>query len=77
MLVAPAVRLRSSRRISRDRVFAIVEGIPNDEPPEAQKLEEEFRGKFGNGLAIWISARLYNEMRMLVQAIKDANSDER
>jgi branched-chain amino acid transport system substrate-binding protein len=55
------------------RVFAIVEGIPNDSPPEAQKLEDEFRAKYG--LAIWYP-RVVNEMRMLVQAIKEANSDE-
>ncbi len=56
-----------------DRVFAIVEGVPNDEPAETQKIEEEFRSKFG--VAFWYP-RVWNEVRMLAQAIKDANSDD-
>jgi branched-chain amino acid transport system substrate-binding protein len=58
-----------------DRVFAIVEGDANDAPAESQKLEEEFRAKLGTGQGIWYP-RVVNEMRMLAQAIKDANSDE-
>jgi branched-chain amino acid transport system substrate-binding protein len=56
-----------------DRVFAIVEGVPNDEPADVAKTEEEFRTKYGSG--VWYP-RVVNEVRMLAQAIKDANSDE-
>jgi branched-chain amino acid transport system substrate-binding protein len=56
-----------------DRVYQIAEGVPNDEPPEAQKIETEFRAK--NGATFWYP-RAYNEMQMLAQAIKDAKSDE-
>jgi branched-chain amino acid transport system substrate-binding protein len=56
-----------------DRVYQIGEGVPNDEPPDVQKTEEEFRAKFG--VTLWYP-RVVNEMRMLGQAIKDANSDE-
>src|SRR5436305_2811415 len=56
-----------------DRVYQIGEGVPNDEPPDVQKTEEEFRSKFG--VTLWYP-RVVNEMRMLAQAIKDANSDE-
>jgi branched-chain amino acid transport system substrate-binding protein len=60
-----------------DRVFAIVEGVPNDEPSDAQKLEEEYRSKFGGELRVGVwYPRVVNEVRMLAQAIKDANSDE-
>lgn len=55
------------------RVFTITEGFPNGAPAEAQKMEEEFRGKFG--ISLWYP-RAVNEMRMLAQAIKEANSDE-
>lgn len=55
------------------KVFAIVEGIPNAAPPEAQKLEEEFRAKYG--LTIWYP-RAVNEVRMLVAAIEAAKSDD-
>jgi branched-chain amino acid transport system substrate-binding protein len=56
-----------------DRVYQIGEGVPNDEPAEVQKTEEEFRAKFG--VTLWYP-RAVNEMRMLAQAIKDAKSDE-
>jgi len=60
-----------------DRVFAIVEGVPNDEPSDAQKLEEEYRSKFGGELRVGVwYPRVVNEVRMLAQAIKDANSDD-
>jgi branched-chain amino acid transport system substrate-binding protein len=55
------------------RVFAITEGFPNGAPPEAQKTEDEFRSKIG--ISLWYP-RAVNEVRMLAQAIKDANSDE-
>ncbi len=55
------------------KVFAIVEGIPNAAPPEAQKLEEEFRAKYG--LTIWYP-RAVNEIRMLVAAIEAAKTDD-
>jgi branched-chain amino acid transport system substrate-binding protein len=55
-----------------DRVFAIVEGVPNDEMADAQKVESEFRAKFG--VALWYP-HVVNEMR-IAQAIKDAKSDE-
>src|SRR4051795_4640413 len=53
------------------RVFAIVEGVPNDAPPDAQKLEDEFRSKYG--LAIWYP-RAVNEMRMFAAAADKAKS---
>ncbi|MBV9067024.1 MAG: branched-chain amino acid ABC transporter substrate-binding protein, partial [Methylobacteriaceae bacterium] len=56
-----------------DRVYAIVEGVPNDEPAETQKIEQEFRTKYSS--TFWYP-RVYNEIYMLAQAIKDANSDE-
>jgi len=55
------------------RVFAITEGFPNGAPPEAQKTEDEFRSKIG--ISLWYP-RAVNEVRMLAQAIKEANSDE-
>jgi branched-chain amino acid transport system substrate-binding protein len=55
------------------RVFAIVEGVANSAPPEAQKFEEEFRAKVGNTL--WYP-RAVNQMRMLAQAITEAKSDQ-
>jgi branched-chain amino acid transport system substrate-binding protein len=58
-----------------DRVYAIVEGVPNDEPPDAAKIEQEFRGKLANGLGFEYP-RLYNEMYMLKNAIDAAKSDE-
>jgi len=58
-----------------DRVYAIVEGVPNDEPPEAMKIEQEFRAKLANGLGFEYP-RLYNEMYMLKRAIDEAKSDE-
>jgi branched-chain amino acid transport system substrate-binding protein len=56
-----------------DRVYQIGEGVPNDEPAEVQKTEEEFRAKFG--VTLWYP-RAVNEMRMLAQANKEAKSDE-
>jgi branched-chain amino acid transport system substrate-binding protein len=44
-----------------------------EEAPDAQKLEEEFRAKYG--VTLWYP-RAVNAMRMLAQAIKDVNSDE-
>src|SRR5271167_303391 len=46
------------------RVFAIVEGVPNAAPPEAQAMESDFRAKVGT--AIWYP-RAVNEMRMLAK----------
>jgi branched-chain amino acid transport system substrate-binding protein len=56
-----------------DRVFSVVEGVPNDEPPATQKFEEEFRAKYG---ATFWYPRAYNEMYMLTQAINAAKSSE-
>jgi branched-chain amino acid transport system substrate-binding protein len=58
-----------------DRVYAIVEGVPNDEPPDAAKIEQEFRAKLANGLGFEYP-RLYNEMYMLKNAIDAAKSDD-
>ena len=58
-----------------DRVYAIVEGVPNDEPAEAQKLEDEFRAKLGTGQGIWYP-RVVNEVNMLAAAIDAAKSDD-
>ena len=74
MLVALAVRPRSSKPNISHRVFAIVEGVPNVTPPDAQKLEKT-NFAANSALAIWYP-RVVNEMRMLAQAIKEANSDE-
>ena len=56
-----------------DRVFSIVEGVPNSEGPEAAKFEADFRAK--EGISLWYP-RAVNEMRMLVKAIKQAKSDD-
>ena len=55
------------------RVFAIVEGVPNAAPPEAQAMETDFRAKVGTG--IWYP-RAVNEMRMLATAITEAKADD-
>lgn len=60
-----------------DRVFAITEGVANNEPAEAQKVEEEFRAKYTAATGTTMPyPRMINEMRMLAKAITDAKSDE-
>src|SRR3954466_15776044 len=49
-----------------DRVFTILEWNPNNEPVESEKMETEFRDKFGIGF--WYP-RVVNELMMLRQAI--------
>jgi branched-chain amino acid transport system substrate-binding protein len=56
-----------------DRVFEIVEGIPNAAPEAAQAFETAFRAKTGVGL--WYP-RVVNEMHMLATAIKQAKADD-
>jgi branched-chain amino acid transport system substrate-binding protein len=58
-----------------DRVYTIVEGVPNAEPPEAQQTEQEFRARLGNGLGFEYP-RVYNEMLMLKRAIEEAKSED-
>jgi branched-chain amino acid transport system substrate-binding protein len=58
-----------------DRVYAIVEGFPNDEPPQAQEVEQEFRARLGNGLGFEYP-RVYNQMVMLKRAIDEAKSED-
>jgi branched-chain amino acid transport system substrate-binding protein len=53
-----------------DHVFEIVEWNGNQEPAESQKLETEYRDKFG---VFWYP-RVVNEMRMLALAIQQAKS---
>jgi branched-chain amino acid transport system substrate-binding protein len=55
------------------RVYAIAEGFANSEPPEAAKLETDFRAKTGIGL--WYP-RAVNEVRMLVDALKVTKSED-
>jgi branched-chain amino acid transport system substrate-binding protein len=56
-----------------DRVFTILEWNPNDEPAESEKLEREFREKFGIGF--WYP-RVVNELSMLKEAIIEAKSTD-
>jgi branched-chain amino acid transport system substrate-binding protein len=55
------------------RVYAIAEGFPNSEGPEAAKLETDFRAK--TGISLWYP-RAVNEIRMLVDALKLTKSDD-
>jgi branched-chain amino acid transport system substrate-binding protein len=55
------------------RVFQIAEAAPNDEDPDAAKLETDFRAK--TGISLWYP-RVVNEMRMLVKAMNEAKSDD-
>jgi len=57
-----------------DRVFEIIEEIPNAAPAEFQAYEADFRAKNG-GMSIWLP-RVVNEMRMLAKAISDAKSED-
>ena len=56
-----------------DRVFTILEWNPNNEPAESEKMETEFRDKFGIGF--WYP-RVVNELMMLRQAITEAKSTD-
>jgi branched-chain amino acid transport system substrate-binding protein len=55
------------------RVYAIAEGLPNAEGPEAAKLETDFRAK--TGISLWYP-RAVNEIRMLVDALKLTKSED-
>jgi len=55
------------------RVFAIAEWVPNSEPPEAARIETEFRTKLNMPLYY---PRARNEVRMLAKAIELAKSDD-
>jgi branched-chain amino acid transport system substrate-binding protein len=55
------------------RVYAVAEGFPNSEGPEAAKLETDFRAK--TGMSLWYP-RAVNEIRMLVDALKLTKSDD-
>ncbi len=55
------------------RVYAIAEGIPNSEGPEAMKFEADFRAK--TGMPVYYP-RAANEIRMLVKAIQLAKSED-
>ena len=56
-----------------DRVFTILEWNPNNEPAESEKMETEFRDKFGIGF--WYP-RVVNELMMLRRAITEAKSTD-
>jgi branched-chain amino acid transport system substrate-binding protein len=56
-----------------DRVFEIIEEIPNSAPPEFQTYETDFRAKNG-GMSIWLP-RVVNQLRMLAKAISEAKSE--
>jgi branched-chain amino acid transport system substrate-binding protein len=58
-----------------DRVYTIVEGVPNAEPPEAQQTEQEFRARLANGLGFEYPCG-YNEILMLKRAIEEAKSED-
>jgi branched-chain amino acid transport system substrate-binding protein len=55
------------------RVYAVGEGFPNSEGPQAAKFEADFRAKTGMGL--WYP-RAVNEIRMLVDALKLTKSED-
>lgn len=57
-----------------DRVFEIIEEIPNGASPEFQAYEADFRAK-NDGMGIWLP-RVVNEIGMLARAIKEAKSEE-
>jgi branched-chain amino acid transport system substrate-binding protein len=60
-----------------DRVFVIAEGFPNQDNPEAQKFEEEFRAKYtATSGSTMPYPRMVNEIRMLAKAIDEAKSDD-
>jgi branched-chain amino acid transport system substrate-binding protein len=54
-------------------MFAIFPYVTNSEPAAAQKLETDFRAKYGTRLP---SAPPVNEMPMLAKAIAEAKSDD-
>ena len=54
-----------------DRVFAITEGVANEPYAPAQEFEKAFRAKAGVTL---FYPRAVNEIRMFVEAAKEANS---
>jgi branched-chain amino acid transport system substrate-binding protein len=54
-------------------VYAIAEGIPNSEGPEAAKFEADFRAKTGFAL---FYPRAVNQIRMLVRAMQLAKSED-
>jgi branched-chain amino acid transport system substrate-binding protein len=56
-----------------DRVFGIVEGVPNEPYAPAQEFEKAFRAKVGVTL---FYPRAVNEIRMFVKAAEEANSVE-
>jgi branched-chain amino acid transport system substrate-binding protein len=55
------------------RVFETAEGLPNEEGPDAAKIEAAFRARFKTGLTY---PRIANEMRMLAMAIRAAKTDD-
>lgn len=55
------------------QVYAITEGFPNSEGPEAAKFETHFRAK--THISLWYP-RAVNEIRMLVKALQLAKSDD-
>ena len=55
------------------RVFVIAASAPNSAPPEAARIETEFRTKLNQPYAI---PSVSNEVRMLAKAIELANSDD-
>jgi branched-chain amino acid transport system substrate-binding protein len=55
------------------RVYAVAEGVPNSEGPEAAKFETDFRAKTGIGL--WYP-RAVNEFHMLAKAMELAKSED-
>jgi branched-chain amino acid transport system substrate-binding protein len=56
-----------------DRVFEIIEEIPNSAPAEFQAYETDFRVRNG-GMSIWLP-RVVNQLRMLATAISEAKSE--
>ena len=54
-------------------VYAVAEGIPNSEGPEAMKFETDFRAKIALPLYY---PRVVNEIRMLVNAMQLAKSED-
>jgi branched-chain amino acid transport system substrate-binding protein len=56
-----------------NRVFEIVEAIPNSNPEASQKMDAAFRAK--EGVALYYP-RAVNEMRMLAKAVSEAKSDD-
>jgi branched-chain amino acid transport system substrate-binding protein len=56
-----------------NQVFAISNSPPTGTPPESFQLNADFRAKTGGDI---LQPEGVNEMRMLIRAIKEANSDD-